>query len=558
CASCHADGNGNIKRFDNWINLERPEMSLVLRAPLPQSFAARGGYGLALCRDRKMDQTFTRRGVLYGFGYEHAVRDLDKFPSQKWDDTWPTEGNPVTPLASTNAPLYQQMLKIIQDARVELLARPRIDMPHADLVGNGIVQGRARQILPQALPDPLPAVTATNGAFGFVRLDWEDSARMIGLIAEIHRGKKDKFKPDATTRIGRTEQSSFWDTNPPPGKVHYAIVFTSDPAETCGTLKSGAVFDYQHGDGEQRPTVVGMPPGERCPLVSFKPERAAPVHLTYEAPKQDRQTQTDILPQAAPRAGSVALAWAPVGVPGLTCYDVYAAQGKGKPARLNKEPLRVPAYMDATFHGMKETRYAVTAYGPTLAERKPPADKFWATAKADPVREEPVFKLAPDAPGLTLTDGAKFEDGTLVISGNGHAKLPPQKELAGSPFSFVLEVMFDEAGSMPVLLGFGRYKGDGWFFQRIGGGWRFHLADTDCDGGAMQVGQWTRLVGTFDGSTARLYQDGKKIAERAIPEMPAPHNAEWRIGQYVQLEPAYQVHGKIRLLEVYSRVLQQE
>ncbi|MCL1922024.1 MAG: hypothetical protein FWG50_13300, partial [Kiritimatiellaeota bacterium] len=41
CASCHADGNGNIKRFDNWINLERPEMSLVLRAPLPQSFAAR-------------------------------------------------------------------------------------------------------------------------------------------------------------------------------------------------------------------------------------------------------------------------------------------------------------------------------------------------------------------------------------------------------------------------------------------------------------------------------------------------------------------------------------
>ena len=556
CASCHADGNGTIKRFDNWINLDRPEMSLVLRAPLKQSFAAKGGYGLALCRDRKVDQSFTRRGVLYGFGYEHAVRDLDKFPSQKWDNTWPTEGKAVTPLASTDSPVYQQMLKIIQDARVELLAKPRVDMPYADLVGEGIVTGRARQILPQPLPSPLPAVTVTNEVFGFVRLNWESSARTIGLIAEVHRGKRDGFTPDASTLIGRTERATFCDTNPAPGKVSYAVVFVSDPAETCGTVKCGAVIDYQHKDGA--PAVEGMPAGERCPLSSVVPERAAPVYITHEPPKQDKQAQTGILPQAEPKAGSVALSWVPVGVPGLTCYDVYGAQGKGKPVKLNKAPLRTPAYADTLFHGMNETRYAVAAYGPTFAERdrRAPADNtFFVMAKANPVREEPVFKLSPSAAGLQLTDGAAFQDGVLTLTGNGYAKLSPLTELAGSPFSFVMEVMFDEAGNMPVLLGFGRYMSEGWFLQRIGGGWRFHLSDISCDGGAMQVGQWTRLVGTFDGTTARLYQDGKKVAEKGIPEMPPMFNTEWRIGQYANIEPSYQVHGKIRLLEIYSRAL---
>ncbi|MCL2104283.1 MAG: hypothetical protein FWH21_04410 [Kiritimatiellaeota bacterium] len=558
CVSCHADGDGTITRFDNWINLDRPEMSLVLRAPLKQSFAAGGGYGLALCRDRKVDLSFTKRGVLYGFGYEHAVKDLDKFPSQKWESTWPTEGKVVVPLASTNEPVYQQMLKIIRDVRIELLAKPRIDMPFADLVGEGIMTGRARQILPQPLPDPLPEITVTGEVFGFTRLTWESSARTIGLIAEVHRGKKEHFKVDAATLIGRTERATFCDTNPPPGKVCYAVVFVSDPAETCGTAKCGAVIDYQHKEemeGE-RPREPLEEEGDRCPLSLVKPERSVPVYVMYEPPKQDKQVPIDILPQTESKAGSIALTWPPAGIPGLTCYDVYGAQGRGKPVKLNKEPLRTPSYLDAVFHGMKDTRYSVAAYSPVLPERdrKAPGDKFWAAAKAKPVREEPVFTLKGG--GVQLTQGASFdEDGVLTLTGEGYAKLPPLEELTGGAFSFVLEVMFDEAGAMPVLLGFGKYMGDGWFFQRIGGGWRFHLSGISCDGGTVEFGKWTRLVGTFDGTTARLYQDGKNVGEKGIPEMPPPFKTEWRIGQYVNIEPPYQVHGKIRLLEVYSRVL---
>jgi len=99
---------------------------------------------------------------------------------------------------------------------------------------------------------------------------------MIGLIAEVHRGPVARFTPDATTLIGRTERATLCDTNPPPGKLHYAVVFVSDPAETCGTVKSGAVYDYQH-----TPEPTALPPGVRCPLTSFKPLRSEPVWVSH-------------------------------------------------------------------------------------------------------------------------------------------------------------------------------------------------------------------------------------------------------------------------------------
>ncbi len=278
CVSCHADKSGAIKRFDNWINFDKPEMSIILRASLPQSFAAKGGFGLALCRERKVDSTFSRRGVFYGFGYAHSVLDLDKFPTQVWPTRWPAEGKPVASMTSTNDVHYQKMLAIIRAGRTELLAQPRIDMPHADLIGGGIMAGRARQILPQALPVPLPEVKTADDVNGFVRLNWESSARMIGLITEVHRGTPANFKPDETTLIGRTERSTLCDTNPPNGTAHYAFVFVSDPAETCGTMKSGAVYDYQH-----TPEAAAMPAGERCPLTSFKPLRSEPIWVSHQA-----------------------------------------------------------------------------------------------------------------------------------------------------------------------------------------------------------------------------------------------------------------------------------
>ena len=150
CVSCHADGHGEIRRFDQWINLESPEMSRVLRAPLPVSTEAEGGYGLALCRDHKVDSTFSRKGLLYGFQYEHQIKPLDQFPTQEWPQTWPPEGEPVISFATPEDPTYRAILEIIRNAREAQLAVPRIDMPGADRVGGGIREGRAIHPPPDA------------------------------------------------------------------------------------------------------------------------------------------------------------------------------------------------------------------------------------------------------------------------------------------------------------------------------------------------------------------------------------------------------------------------
>jgi hypothetical protein len=161
---------------------------------------------------------------------------------------------------------------------------------------------------------------------------------MIGLIAEVHRDSGAGFAPVEAKRIGRTERFGYCDTNPPPGKVHYAVVFVSDPAETCGTCKSGAVLDYQQG--ERASGVSALRGGERCPLSTFVPLRSAPSRVEVEVPQALPALEAG-KPEAEPGEGKVVLRWSPVGVPGVTTYDVFGrfAGQASAPVRLNGGPL---------------------------------------------------------------------------------------------------------------------------------------------------------------------------------------------------------------------------
>lgn len=555
CARCHADAKGEIKRFDQWINLDAPELSRVLRAPLPVSETAEGGYGLALCRERPADQTFSRKGLIYGFGYAHGVKALDTFPTQAWPQAWPPEGKPVTTFASASDPNYRKLLGLIRDARAAQLAEPRVDMPGADFVGDGVHEGRSRQILPQPLPEPLPAVRASVDENGCVRLSWEASARMIGLVAEIHRGADAAFSPGEATRVGRTERSGFCDTNPPPGTAYYAVVFVSDPAETCGTCKSGAVLDYQHEEGKAGVQALR---GERCPLSSFVPQRSAPSRAAVEVPAALPALRVEGL-EAEPLEGRVALRWSPAGAPGVTTYDVYGlAEGAGEaPQRLNVLPLRGTAFTDALFHAGRASRYAVVARAPRRSEAALPAADAWVSARALPARRQPVFRLEAGAAGVSLRGGARLEGDVLDLAKGGCAAFAtPSGFASDGPFSFALDVRFDEAGQMPVVLGFGVFNGPGWFLQKFGGRWRFHLGGVSCDGGRVPLGEWVRVVGVYDGKMARMYQNGQRVAEAEVPAAPAAYGQACLVGQYTaQQEAAYQLNGQIRSVALYARAL---
>ncbi|MDD2600366.1 MAG: hypothetical protein PHO37_14285 [Kiritimatiellae bacterium] len=550
CVSCHADDKGEIKRFDQWVNLERPEMSTVLRAPLPLSTTAEGGYGLVLCRNRKLDQSFSRKGLIYGFGYAHGVMQLKDFPTQVWPNVWPPEGESVTTFKSVDDPHYQEILKIIRETRNEQLSVPRIDMPGADLVGKGVQEGRSRQILPVEIPEQLPEIEAQVDDNGFVLISWEHSCRTIGLVAEIHRGAQKGFTPNEKTLAGSTERGRYCDRQAPAGKVYYAVVFVSDPAATCGTCKSGEALNYQ----QTKPEVKAMAKGERSPLSSLEPVRAAPVYApVVNLPAKLPLWVSDV--QATPASGRVILTWQGVGIPGGTTYDVYARRIGGKPViKLNSAPLAGWSFTDTLFHGGELTEYAVIV---TAARRADASSEQWIAAQPLPVRHEPVFALSTAAPGITLQGNASFDKETLHVSEGGWAVVHQASVPApDAPFSFVLEVFFDAAGEMPVLLGAGTYQRDGWFLQKFNGKWRFHLAGLSCDGGQVPIGEWVRLVGLFDGKTARLYQNGQSVAEVAVPIAPTPCNRELYIGQYQgSSAKSYQFTGKIRFLSLYERTL---
>ena len=109
---------------------------------------------------------------------------------------------------------------------------------------------------------------------------------------------------------------------------------------------------------------------------------------------------------------------------------------------------------------------------------------------------------------------------------------------------------------MPVIVSCGSWNQAGWFLQRLGGVFRWHVGGVDCDGGRPAVGKWTHLAGVFDGRTARLYQDGVQVAQTAGKAAAIVWPGELCVGQYSAAPgSAYQVTGKIRGVRLYHRPL---
>lgn len=115
CVKCHQPQLGN-----DWINLQNPERSRILRAPLVKTET---GIGLAWCRERKAKQV---RFPLVN----QSVQPPDVFKPYR-EAAPDTTGTVVTPFEGTQAPAYRAMLAIIEKGREEALKKPRVDMPGA-------------------------------------------------------------------------------------------------------------------------------------------------------------------------------------------------------------------------------------------------------------------------------------------------------------------------------------------------------------------------------------------------------------------------------------------
>jgi hypothetical protein len=214
CLRCHGNDKGALVLFEeDWINLQQPELSRILRAPMAEG---EEGFGLGFCRDRKVNPAHQRIRQLVN-GYAHAVQPIEAFARRKF--TLPDRSGPaVVSFASTSDEHYQAMLAILNQGRELALANPRVDMP-----GAKIIPGQSRHFIPLTLPETLPALRAEAQPDG-LRLSWERRAEFAGLLFELHRSDRPDFAPHEETRIASLTRFDYLDTEAVPGVHHYALV----------------------------------------------------------------------------------------------------------------------------------------------------------------------------------------------------------------------------------------------------------------------------------------------------------------------------------------------
>ena len=516
CTRCHGDGKRAPRFESDWFNLERPELSRILRAPLPKG---KDGWGQGLCRDRKVDPTGQRICILAGGRYAHSVLPLENFnlPGPPLRDA---SGEAVVTFASTADPHYQAMLAIIRDGRRKALAAPRVDMPGAE-----VVPGSFRQFVPTPLPEPLPPLLADVDAESVVHLTWERSARTIGLAAEVHRSTRPDFVPSQETLVTKTTRFQHADAAAPQGTQHYALVFLSEG------------------------------------------ERSVPVRAAISVPAPQPPPSPSGL-AATPASGRVDLRWEGADEAGLRYHVYRAREGADDFQRLSAEPTPELAYSDGSAGDGVRYAYTVRAVSRRGAESAAPDA---VVAAALPVIREPIFTAAfaknldaalygGGAARGKVHGKARVADGALDLRQGGHVTFAhrPDFDLTRQ-LSVECWVQFTEETQMPVVVSCGHWNQAGWFLQRIGGGWRWHVGGIDCDGGKPAPGRWTHLVGTFDGRTARLFQDGRLVAEKGGHAIQTPWKGPLHVGQYSGGPgPQYQVTGWIAGLRFYSRALPAE
>jgi hypothetical protein len=502
CVQCHSSEVGN-----DWINLQRPELSRILRAPLAKG---EEGFGLEWCRDRPAPKPLPL--------VTQSAQPPDVFKPKQTPAPDPS-GQPVAPFHSIGNPHYQEMLAIIRQARAYALAEPRVDMPGAE-----IQPGVCRQLVPLPVPDRAFELLAYVEADGSVALVWEESAATIGLKFEIHRGPKAGFTD--MTLLGSTTLSTFTDLHPPAGRQYYTMIALSE-----------------------------------------NDQRSAPAQTSIQVPAP-RPPQAPIALSASPKPGEIVLEWETAEQP-WSRFNIYRApEGSDAFEKLNAEPGTLRAFVDFKAPQEATSRYFVRAVNRRGLESEP---SELIEAAPLPDREGPllfvsgtpeVTVIGPDRePREPNPHGkAKVESGMFDLTAGGHFLLPALSPKDHTTrFSVECWVYFEKKEKMPVLLSSGKIRDKGWFLQQFGAGWRWNIGGVNCDGGEAGPEKWFHLVATFDGERARLFENGIEIASKECRPLTSVWPEPIFVGQYAPSQrPDFQVPGKIAGVKIYDRALRAE
>jgi len=289
--------------------------------------------------------------------------------------------------------------------------------------------------------------------------------------------------------------------------------------------------------------------------------RSEPVRCTLEVKSMPAPGKVSSL-RATPELGQVRLAWTPLELPGTRYHILKAEPGSDSFTQVTSEPVLRTTFIDRPAQSTtaddssqpSANRYVVLAVN-RQGKSGPKSDLAEAAPK--PISRDPIFDATGTLPdGGKLAGSAKYKEGTFDLTQGGHATFP-QKDLytpgAGPGLSVECRIRFTGETVMPIPISDGQWNASGWFLQQISGRWRWHVGGVDCDGGkAPKIGEWTHMLATYDGSHARLYQDGNLVAN--VPCRPAtpPWKGQLFVGQYSG-GPGnqYQVLGEVADIKLY-------
>jgi hypothetical protein len=262
--------------------------------------------------------------------------------------------------------------------------------------------------------------------------------------------------------------------------------------------------------------------------------------------------------------GAIRIEWQPADSH-LVRYHVYRrAAGESEFERITATGVSGNMYIDA--HAKPETRYqySVTA----VSRRGVESERSPAVEVQCRVLKQPVFDLP-----LTEDFRATTYRGESVPGhAHGQVRITPQGADCGQsghltyphdacfdvqqPITVTCRVRFDQLGNMPVILSCGAWNQAGWFLQRFGQGWRWYIGGISCDGGEAESDKWYLLAATFDGQTARLYENGRLVGVRTGGQPLGSWRGPLHVGQYsAQPGSPYQMEGKIQGVRIFHRVL---
>ncbi len=217
----------------------------------------------------------------------------------------------------------------------------------------------------------------------------------------------------------------------------------------------------------------------------------------------------------------------------------------------------------------RNLRYRVRAIAPdgSMSEPSPPititplplpTTPFFALSFEDNLKAEPGGEGSANTPPLFASEGI---GNSLYLSGDNWVFYPfreefnPQFELSIELWMKVLSLE-----GMPVIVGHGIWRENGYFLQILGGQIRFSIAGVDDFDSQYRppLNEWVYICATYDGVRFHLYVNGEVITSKEALGQLRPSGAPLYLGRYEIWDKVYMFNGYLDEVRLYPFALSPE